>query len=206
MKKSNQMLLARIISLVFHPLFMPSAGLLLLFNSGTYLEFLTFNQKKAIFLILLTGTAIMPLTIIPVLLFQRKISSIRMENSHERVLPLAITVIFYGFTWYLLNRLNAPGLITVYSITAGIAVLLCTVISMKWMISLHMTALGALSGMVLAISMRFNINLILYLSVIFLISGTAGWARLSLKAHTPAQIYLGFGGGLALAFFMMYYF
>jgi hypothetical protein len=200
------MLLARIVSFIFHPLLMPSAGLLLLFNSGTYLEFLTFNQKKAIFLILLTGTAILPLTIIPVMLFQRMISSIRMENTRERVMPLSITVIFYGFTWYLLNKLNAPGLITIYSITASITVLLCAVISMKWMISLHMTALGALAGMVLAVSMRFNINLILYLSVIFLISGVAGWARLSLKAHTPAQVYTGFGGGLTLAFFMMYVF
>jgi hypothetical protein len=200
------MLLARIISLVFHPILMPSAGLLLLFNSGTYLEFLTFNQKKAIFLILLTGTAVMPLAIIPVMLFQRMISSIRMENTHERVMPLAITVIFYGFTWYMLNRLNAPGLITVYSITAGITVLLCALISVKWMISLHMTALGALAGMVLAVSMRFNINLIFYLSVIFLISGAAGWARLSLKAHTPAQVYTGFVGGLALAFIIMYLF
>jgi hypothetical protein len=200
------MLLARIVSLLFHPLLMPSAGLLLLFNSGTYLEFLTFNQKKAIFLIMLTGTAIMPLTIIPVMLFQKMITSIRMENTRERVMPLAITVIFYGFTWYLLNKLNAPGLITVYSITASITVFLCAVISMKWMISLHMTALGALAGMVLAVSMRFNINLILYLSVIFFISGLAGWARLSLKAHTPAQIYAGFCGGSSLAFFLMYVF
>jgi hypothetical protein len=201
-----QIMLARIISILLHPLIMPPLGLLLLFNSGTYLEFLSFPQKKAIFLILLSGTTILPLSIIPVMMLQNMIGSLKMEKRQERVMPLLITVIFYGFTWYMLSRLNVPGLISVYTITASITVLICALVSIRWMISLHMTALGALAGMILAISFRFNINLLLYLSAIFLAGGAAGWARLFLKAHTPAQVYIGYGGGLALSFFMMYNF
>jgi hypothetical protein len=198
--------LARIVSIVFHPLIMPPLGMLLLFNSGTYIDFLTYGQKRAIFLILLTGTTILPLSLAPVMLFQRMISNLRMDDHRERILPLLITVVFYIFTWYMLARINVPGLINTYAITASLTVLFCTLISLIWKISLHMTALGALAGMLLAISFRFGINLQLYLVIFFLISGITGWARLTLMAHTPAQIYTGYLGGVAIAFFLMFSF
>ncbi len=198
--------MARIISVIFHPLIMPPLGLLLLFNSGTYLEFLPFPQKKIIFLIMLTGTTILPLTLIPVMLLQKMISNLRMEDRRERVLPLVITVIFYCFTWFMMARLNVPHLISIYTITACLAVLLCALVSLSWKISLHMTALGALAGMLLAIALRFNINLLLYLSSVILAGGLTGWSRLALKAHTPGQVYSGYAVGSVLAFFIMFIF
>ncbi|MFO7922148.1 MAG: hypothetical protein R6U58_00470 [Bacteroidales bacterium] len=201
-----QTILARIFSVIFHPLIMPSAGLLLLFSSGTYLDFLSFSQKRTIFMILLAGTAILPLSLIPVLILQRMVANIRMDDHRERVLPLMITSLFYVFTWYMLARLNIPGIISVYVITGSLAVLLCALVSLRWKISLHMTALGALAGVLLAISFRFGINLQLWLTPVFLAGGTVGWARLSLKAHTPAQIYAGYVGGLVLAFIMISFF
>ncbi len=198
--------LARIVSIVFHPLIMPPLGMLLLFNSGTYLDFLTYAQKRAIFLILLTGTTILPLSLAPFMLFHKMISNLRMDDRRERILPLLIAVVFYVFTWYMLARINVPGLINIYVITASLTVLFCTVISLIWKISLHMTALGALAGMLLAISFRFGINLQLYLVLVFLAAGITGWARLTLKAHNPAQIYVGYLGGAAIAFFLMFSF
>lgn len=201
-----KLILARIISLVLHPLIIPSAGLLLLFNSGTYLEFLSYQQQRAVFIILLTGTAILPVSIIPLMVLHRMVTSLEMKEHNERVFPLLVTVLFYGFTWYMLRRLNVPGLISIYSITAALMVLVCALISIKWKISLHMSALGALAGTLLAVAFRFNINLQLFLSLVFLGGGLAGWARLRLNAHTPAQVYAGYLGGVALAFFMIYNF
>ncbi len=201
-----KLILARIISLVLHPLIIPSAGLLLLFNSGTYLEFLSYQQQRAVFIILLTGTAILPVSIIPLMVLHRMVTSLEMKEHNERVFPLLVTVLFYGFTWYMLRRLNVPGLISIYSITAALMVLVCALISIKWKISLHMSALGALAGTLLAVAFRFNINLQLFLSLVFLGGGLAGWARLRLNEHTPAQVYAGYLGGVALAFFMIYNF
>lgn len=192
-----------IISLIFHPLIMTPIGMLLLFNSGIYLDFLSFQQKRAIFLMLLTGTTLLPLSIIPVLLLRKAVSGPAMETHRERVLPLLITSLFYIFTWFLMYRFRVPGLIIVYTVTAGLTVLICAIISLKWKISLHMTAMGALAGVLLALAFRFNINMHLYLSLVFLAGGATGWARLSLGAHTPEQVYAGYAGGLALAFFMI---
>ncbi len=198
--------LARIATIVFHPLIMPPLGMLLLFNSGTYLDFLTYSHKRAIFLIFITGTTILPMSLIPFMLYQRTIRNIGMDDHRERILPLLIAVVFYIFTWYMLARINVPGLINIYVITASLTLLFCTLISLIWKISLHMTALGALTGMLLAVAFRFGINLQIYLAIFFLIAGIAGWARLTLKAHTPAQIYAGYLGGTAIAFFLMFSF
>jgi hypothetical protein len=191
------------ISVLLHPLIIPSIGLLMLMNSGTHLDFLSFQHKRAIFLILLTGTSLLPLTIIPLMFLRKNVSGITMENHRERLLPLMATSLFYIFTCFILNRIKVPGLIMVYSLTASQMVLLCTIISLKWKISLHMTALGALAGVLLAIAFRFNINLLFHLTLVFIAGGLAGWARLSLKAHTPAQVYTGYTAGLLLAYFML---
>lgn len=197
--------LARIITLIFHPLIMPAAGLLLLLNSGTYLNFLTFPQMRAIFLILFIGTVILPLSLIPVFILQDMTGSLMMEDHRHRIMPLFFTFIFHAFTWYMLLRLKVPGIISAYSVTACLTVLLCALVTIKWKISLHMTAMGAIAGTLLATAFRFNINLLAYLSLAFLAGGLTGWARLSLKAHTPAQVYAGYLGGLLTAFLVMYH-
>jgi hypothetical protein len=198
--------LASAVSVILHPVFIPSLGLLMLLNSGTYLEFLSYRQQRSIFIIFFTGTALLPLSLIPMMMLRRMISDIRMDRRSERVLPFMITALFYGFTWYLLSRVNVPNLITSYTMAAAISVLLVALLSIKWMVSLHMTAMGALAGMLIATAFRFNINLMLFLTLAFMGGGVAGWARLSLKAHTAGEIYSGYVLGFAVVFFIMYIF
>ncbi len=201
-----QRAIARTVSVILHPLIMPAIGLLLLLNSGTYLEFLTFPQKRAIFLILLIGTTLLPLTLIPVIILQRNKAGLAMESHRERVMPMFITVIFYGFTWHMLSRLNVPSLISTYAITGTVTLLVCSLVTFRWKISLHMTAQGALAGAILAVAFRHGVNLQVYLSLLFLCGGLTGWSRLKLGAHTPAQIYVGYLTGLAIAFLLMFNF
>jgi membrane-associated phospholipid phosphatase len=89
---------------------------------------------------------------------------------------------------------------------SALVVLVAAIISIKWKISLHMTAQGALAGMLLAIAFRHNANLLLFISMVFFGGGLVGWARLYLRAHTPAQVYIGYCTGLALAFLVLYRF
>lgn len=201
-----QTALAKVISVLLHPLIMPPAGMLLLFNAGTYLEFLSYPQKRAIFLILFIGTTVLPLSLMPVMLLNRFINDLKLEDRRERIIPLLIIVVFYLITWYMLSRLNVPGLIRVYVITACLTIIMCALVNLKWKISLHMTALGAILGMLLAIAFRFGINLQLYLALVIIAGGLTGWARLTLGAHTPLQVYAGYLGGLAIAFLMMFTF
>ena len=92
---------AKIISVLFHPLLLPSIGILILFNSGTILEYLPIRAMKIIFLIVFVSTAILPLTFVPFFIFQKVIKNIHMESSKERLIPFFITSFLYFFCFYL---------------------------------------------------------------------------------------------------------
>ena len=66
-------IVARIVSTLFHPLLMPTLGLLLLLNSGTYLSLLDPAAKRAILFVMALGTLFFPLMMLPVLYYRNLI-------------------------------------------------------------------------------------------------------------------------------------
>jgi membrane-associated phospholipid phosphatase len=75
------------------------------------------------------------------------------------------------------------------------------IISLRWKISNHMASIGGLTGALIALSLRLEINTSYILALVFLFAGLIGTARLILKKHNPLQIYAGY----ALGFFVMFF-
>ncbi len=191
-----QRTLANIISILFHPMFMPTYGILILFNSGTFLTYLPFEYKRLIFIIVLVNTAILPMCLAPLYLYQKIISTIHMSSNRERIIPLLVSTLLFYFAYYLLNRLNIPHLIKSYILASAVAAFIAFLISFKWKISVHMMGIGGLFGAVLVISSRLMADLKFYWITIIIIAGFTGFARLRLDSHNPLQVYVGFGIGL----------
>lgn len=187
---------AKLFSFLFHPLLLPAAGIIVLFNSGSILEYLPFEAKKIIFIIVFISTAILPLTFLPFFIFQNIIKSIYMENHKERLIPFFITSVFYFFAYYLLVRIGAPITINVFILASGIAVFILFLLSIKWKISAHMLGSGGLTGALIAISFRLDINLIYFIITAIFISGLLGYSRLKLLKHHPFEVYFGWLVGL----------
>ena len=187
---------AKFISIIFHPLLIPTFGFLILFNSGTYLSFLDFDFKKMIFIIVVLSTCLIPLSLIPFFLYQKMIFSIHLPEKRERLVPLGITLLLYIFCYMLLRRVPIPPFYHAFCFASIIAVLLTLSITLKWKISLHMVGIGGLTGLVgfLILSMRINLEFYLFMTVIA--AGLAGTSRLILEAHKPSQLYAGFLLGL----------
>jgi hypothetical protein len=177
---------------------MPAAGMLILFNSQTVLDYLPFEAKKVIFLIVFISTAILPLTFIPFYYFQKIIKSIYLETKKERLIPFFITAVLYYFAYYLLVRLGAPVTINLFILASASAVLLLFLLSFKWKISAHMTGIGGLAGALIALSFRLQVNLDYFIIATILASGILGYSRLKLKSHQPFEIYTGWLAGLTL--------
>lgn len=196
---------AHILSFLFHPLFLTFYGLLILFHSNLYISYLPPSMKKWIYIIVAVNTAIVPLSITPIYLYRKIISSVQMESSNERIIPLIINAFLYYLTYYLLNRYNTPDVIRVYILAGAVCIFMAIIVSWKWKISLHMIGIGALTGAVLSISFRYRINLNLYFIVLIFISGLVGASRLQLDAHNPGQIYSGYVLGFLIAGTMLYF-
>ncbi len=196
---------AHILSFLFHPLFVTFYGLLILFHSSLYISYLPPSMKKWIYIIVGVNTAIVPLSITPIYLYRKIISSVQMESSNERIIPLIINAFLFYLTYYLLSRYNTPDVIRVYILAGAVCIFMAIVISWKWKISLHMIGIGALTGAVLSIAFRYRINLNLYFIVLIFISGLLGASRLQLNAHNPGQIYSGYLLGFFIAGTMLYF-
>ncbi len=194
---------ARLFSYILHPLLAPTAGILILTHSGTYVADLTDNLKSLIYLIVVTLTFLIPVCMIPLYLYLKIIRNIEITHRHERLLPLYITLISYIAAYILIKRLPVSQLYGRFIFSSCMALLIVIVISHFWQISAHMTGLGGLAGLVIVLSKRLGADMMLYLLVLFFLAGIAGSARLKLNAHSSGQVYSGYLTGFITVYFLM---
>ena len=183
---------AKIISIIFHPLLMPSLGFLILFNSGTYLAYLPSDYKEKLLIIVLVCTLVLPLSLIPFFLYRKIIFSVVMPEKHERYIPLVFTLFLYVFCFYMLQRIRIPPAYHAFCLGCVISVGAAFLITAKWKISTHMIGIGGLTGLVAYLIFYLQVNLELYLIFIILAGGLTGTSRIILDAHRSSEIYSGF--------------
>lgn len=175
---------------------MPTLGLLVLFNSGTYLQFVPYEYKRVIFLIVIIITGVVPVALMPLLRFKRMITSYTINEKNERRIPLFFTAVFYAINIWYLHRLQVPASIELFYIGVFISVFASWIINLFWKISAHMIGIGGIVGLIIVIIFRFYTQLSLFLIIAIITAGAIGTARLYLKEHNQAQIYTGFFVGV----------
>ena len=191
--------LAKAISLVFHPLWMPLLGTYILL-SGTLLAILPYESKRLIYIIILTSTIGLPLAMLPFLYFRKKFKTLEMTERQERFVPLFIMSIFYFFSYYTLNNLNAPVLLTGYMLGAFVATILSAIINIWWKISLHLTGIGGITALlIIIIIFKQGYPENLFFQVV-LFAGIVASARLQLNEHNIGQIIAGYIFGFLSVF------
>lgn len=189
---------ASALSLVLHPLLMPTLGLLIIFSTQSHITFIPFEYRRLIVIIVLVSTCILPLSIMPLLLQLRIIKSMQMETARERLIPLLSTAAFFMIGYFFLKKFNPPTFITLFYLGTLVAVLLSLFISFFWKISIHMLGIGGLLGALLAIWLNYGITTHLWMLVVLVAAGLIGSSRLMLGAHNPKQVYAGFMLGVVV--------
>lgn len=202
-KSCNMEKISKAISYIYHPLIIPSLGMLVLFNSGTYLSYLPFEMKKWMLVIVFLSTYVVPLAFIPFFLYQQMIHNIHMGSRRERHVPLALTFVLYLFCYYLIRRISIPHLYHSYLLSALLSVLGTMLVTIKYKISIHMVGGGGLTALIGFLAFYLNADLQFYLGTAIILAGLTGMARINLKAHTPDEVYIGFLTGFSIVLLTM---
>jgi hypothetical protein len=151
--------------------------------------------------LLLTGTVFFPG--ISVLLMRRAsgiTTNLQMEDPRERNWPLLQTSIVYAICYWFMRNPSIPEFIKLFLLGATCSLVLILIINLRWKISMHTAGIGGLCGGITTyMFLSGNVSLSL-LSLVFLLAGITGTARLLLNAHTPAQVYAGFFLGFVIEF------
>lgn len=185
------MSLEKIVSILFHPVFVPTITVFLVVKIYSNIIILE-NQAGIILIGTCVFSLILPLLSVFILLLTKKIDSLEMPKKEERFLPILFASIWMILGFYFMKEIfsYAPIMKSIY-LGAIYVMLIALLITKKWKISLHMLAIGGANGVFIMLEFLYGQNLMLLLITI-LISGILGFSRLSLKAHSLNQIYAGF--------------
>ncbi len=193
---------AQAISILFHPLIIPTLGFLLLMNSEFYFALLTFDAKKFILLVIFLSTFLLPLITLWLMILNSRMK-LDLNKSTDRVLPLLATAVYYYLGYYFLGRIPVYPVYRIFMISSILIIVILILISLRWKISAHMAGIGGLIGAVIALSLRLGINTSVTLGMLIIIAGLVGTARLVLGKHNPLQIYAGFFLGFLVNYLIL---
>ena len=203
--------IANLISIIFHPLLLATY----LFTAFILIDPMlalppgyTEVARWLIVLVVWLTTFAIPALSLGLLKYTGNISSLKLQNRKERLLPFFYITIFYGFTAYYFSRQMLVTDVTsgIFILTA-IMILAASIVTFFWKISVHSVSMGGVVGLLFVITAMLPESPINYLLLAaILISGLVLSARLKLQAHTPAQVYMGFVLGLLISFMIIYWF
>ncbi len=199
------MKLSKVISFFFHPIFMPTYAIFLLFAfSPLFSDFMSMSQKIQIVQLTIIFTLLLPIFSVLILKKFNVVTSIYMEKREERRWPLLFTIIWYYLLFRLLDSIHIQYIVIQLLFGAMLILLLAIIVSNFWKISLHMLGVGGVLGAFLAIQTLFGGNIFLIITLLFC-AGLVGFARVNENAHTLKQVYLGFLVGFCTEFLIFYF-
>ena len=190
----------RFFSIIFNPLLMPTYGIVVILNSGTYLSYLPSDAKNLILTIYFISTILIPLSSFPFLYYQKIIKNWELSFHKDRVLPLLILSTSNFFGWYLISKLPIPRFYISYLLFLGIMFLITALLSIKWKICVHTVSIGGLIGLITSLAFKSNIDMHLILIISIISAGLLSFSRLALNENKGIMVY----SGLILGFLMIY--
>jgi hypothetical protein len=197
---------ARLLSILLHPVLMPGYVIWFLLHDSPYFAFTTTPvEQLALYIIVLVNTILLPVCIAQFMVSRGWIASLEMENRRERTVPFFINCLLLLFSCFLIQRLRLPGIYVTLLLGAAIAVAVALLINLKWKISIHMLGIGGFLGILFGISNLTMADFHLPIVVILILAGLLGTARLTLGAHTKAQLYTGIITGFLCEFITLMY-
>jgi hypothetical protein len=180
-----------IISYLFHPIFTAIAGTITYFVITPKYSPLELQSGNILPILILT--IIIPIISFFILKNLGVVGSIFLPDTYERKYPLIIQISL--LLMILLKVIPNNYILEVYFFFAGLltGTIACLVlIFFKFKTSLHMLGMGSYLMFLIALSIHFEVNIIIAISLFTLLTGIVATARLYLNAHNKAEVLIGF--------------
>jgi len=189
---------AKIVSYVFHPLFIPTYIVVFLIYQFPYefADITVWKLKLKVFSVFWM-TAFFPAFAV-FLLWRLKLSeSIFLRTQKERIIPYFITMFFYWWMYYLSkNQTDQPAVLKFFYFGIFWSSIIGVIINNFIKISLHTIAAGSALMAVILFSFFYQTHLGLPIAFAVLLTGVIATARLLVSNHSTLEIYTGLGLGV----------
>ncbi len=199
--------LAKVISVIFHPLLIPTYLIAVLINLNVFFALMIPDEAKwKIIILVLITSAIFPLIILYGMYRLKLVKSLLIDSREERLYPYIATSIFFFVSCYMIWQINISPVYFYCLLGASILAVLTLLINIYWKISAHTVSMGGVLGILIGLQTVLLIDIMLLIVITILISGIVGFARLRAGTHTQAQIYTGYILGFFGTFLLILYY
>lgn len=184
---------AKIISYIFHPLFIPVYLSWLVVKTQSYLFAVFTEWEKTIFIVRF-GVIYIMFPLVSVLLMKALgfISSIHLKTQRDRIIPYVVCMIYYWWMWYVLqNQPEYPKEFVVLSLSIFLASIGGLMANINMKVSMHAIAAGVMAAFVMLLGFSQDLDFGIYISISILLAGIICTSRLIDSDHSAREIYWG---------------
>ena len=185
--------LAKIISYIFHPLFIPVYLTFFIMEVRAY-EFAGLNDwnKTLKLMLIVVSCTFVPLVSVLLLRALNFIDSIFLKTQKDRIIPYIICMTFYFSVWYYFKKNHEIKDLVSMSMGIFNASVFGFLVNIFMKVSMHAIAVGVMSTFIALLAFTDTVSYSFYLSFALLISGVVCTSRLIVSDHRPKEIYYGF--------------
>jgi hypothetical protein len=188
---------AHVISIVFHPLFIPLyVGWFLAFVHPSYFSGFSTSYRGRVLLMVMINAVAYPLITVLLLKALGFIESIYFQNQKDRILLYVSSMIFFFWAQYSLREQpEIPRILVAFMFGVFISSATALIANIYFKISMHAIGMGGLIGIGYVIMQQNTMLMTWPLSAALLIAGLVCTSRLIVSDHTPKDIYTGLLAG-----------
>jgi len=186
-------LLAKFISYVFHPLFIPLYITYFIIEIRSY-QFAGINDwsNLRILLQVFVNCTFLPLASLLLLRALNFIDSVFLKTQKDRIIPYIICMIFYFWNWYVFKNNHEVEDLVSMSMAIFNACVFGFLVNIFMKVSMHAISDGVMSTFIALMAFTDSSSFSLYLAITILVSGIVCTCRLIVSDHTQKEIYYGF--------------
>jgi hypothetical protein len=185
--------IAKIISYVFHPLFIPTYIFWFLIEYFAY-EFPGMEGKVLSLRVfsVFWMTAFFPAFAVFLLWRLKFIDNIFLRTQKERIIPFFVSMFFYWWMFYLSkNFKDQPEVLKFFFFGIFISTSIGVIINNYIKISLHGMAMGGALAAIILFALYYQTNLGLPICMVTLLTGFVATSRFIAGNHTNQEMYIG---------------
>ena len=193
-----QLFLARVVSVVFHPVFV-GVGMMYLVTYGDGDLFLGVGERSKLykFITFANNNLLFPLLIVGLLRGLGFTRSVRMASARERIVPYIAVITFQFWTWHVFrNQPDTPAVLTAMCLGMFLSTSLALVINNFLKASMHAMGMGGLTGLMLSLVFLGHASEGAGVVIAILLTGVVCTSRMLLGAHDAREMVAGLLTGL----------
>lgn len=187
---------ARVVSFLFHPLFIPVYVSWFLIYVHPLFPAFTPRDKGILLLRFVVMYTVFPLATVLLTRGLGFVQSIYLRTQKDRIIPYIACGVYYFWMWYVLRNQLFPKELVMFTLAIFLASSGGGLANSYIKVSMHAISLGVLAAFMLLLAFLSSAAFGFYLAVAFVICGLVGTARLINSDHYPIEVYAGYFVGI----------